>query len=112
MSVNFQSRWFVVGLLTRTLIVHVIRTERIPFVQGRAAVSVLITTAVVMGLGIVLPFTSSGHAVGLVLLRGRTSRAGRPAAQLLRPGAGDEGLVRAPLPSVAVTTRRVARGDA
>jgi Mg2+-importing ATPase len=64
----FQSGWFVVGLLTQTLIVHVIRTERIPFVQSRAAAPVLAMTAVIMGRSIVLPFTSSGHAVGLVPL--------------------------------------------
>ena len=33
----FQSGWFVVGLLTQTLIVHMIRTQHIPFIQSRAA---------------------------------------------------------------------------
>ena len=30
----FQSGWFVVGLLTQTLIVHMIRTQHIPFIQS------------------------------------------------------------------------------
>jgi Mg2+-importing ATPase len=33
----FQSGWFVIGLLTQTLIVHMIRTRHIPFIQSRAA---------------------------------------------------------------------------
>ena len=33
----FQSGWFIVGLLTQTLIVHMIRTPKIPFLQSRAA---------------------------------------------------------------------------
>ncbi len=53
----FQSGWFVVGLLTQTLIVHMIRTEKIPFVQSTAAPIVLATTAAVMGLGAWLPFS-------------------------------------------------------
>jgi Mg2+-importing ATPase len=53
----FQSGWFVVGLLTQTLIVHMIRTEKIPFVQSTAAPVVLATTAVVMVVGGWLPFS-------------------------------------------------------
>lgn len=51
----FQSGWFVVGLLTQTLIVHMIRTPKIPFIQSRAAVPLLIMTAVIMAVGIWLP---------------------------------------------------------
>ena len=41
----FQSGWFVVGLLTQTLIVHMIRTPKIPFIQSRAAAPLLVMTA-------------------------------------------------------------------
>ena len=41
----FQSGWFVVGLLTQTLIVHMIRTQHIPFIQSRAATPVILLTA-------------------------------------------------------------------
>jgi len=61
----FQSGWFVVGLLTQTLIVHMIRTEKIPFVQSTAAPLVLATTSIIMAVGVALPF--SPLAAGLHL---------------------------------------------
>lgn len=61
----FQSGWFVVGLLTQTLIVHMIRTEKIPFVQSTAAPVVLATTAAVMAIGVALPFSPLASAVKL-----------------------------------------------
>ncbi|MBC1813924.1 magnesium-translocating P-type ATPase [Listeria booriae] len=64
----FQSGWFVVGLLTQTLVVHMIRTEKIPFIESRAAAPVMISTLIVMGIGIIIPFTSLGHSIGLVSL--------------------------------------------
>ena len=51
----FQSGWFVVGLLTQTLIVHMIRTPKIPFVESRAAAPLLVMTLTIMALGIFLP---------------------------------------------------------
>jgi len=51
----FQSGWFVVGLLTQTLIVHMIRTPRIPFVESRAAWPLLLTTAAIMAIGVFIP---------------------------------------------------------
>jgi len=51
----FQSGWFVVGLLTQTLIVHMIRTPKLPFVESRAAAPLLATTAAIMALGVWLP---------------------------------------------------------
>lgn len=51
----FQSGWFVVGLLTQTLIVHMIRTAKIPFIQSRAATPLLVMTIVIMCVGIFLP---------------------------------------------------------
>ena len=51
----FQSGWFVVGLLTQTLIVHMIRTRRLPFVQSMAAAPLLAMTVLIAALGIFLP---------------------------------------------------------
>ena len=51
----FQSGWFVLGLLTQTLIVHMIRTPRLSFVQSRAAWPLLWTTAAIMAVGVFLP---------------------------------------------------------
>ena len=61
----FQSGWFVVGLLTQTLIVHMIRTQHIPFIQSRAATPVILLTASVMAIGIYLPFSPLGAHVGM-----------------------------------------------
>lgn len=51
----FQSGWFVVGLLTQALIVHMIRTPKIPFVESRASWPLLTMTLAVMAAGIFLP---------------------------------------------------------
>ncbi len=64
----FQSGWFVVGLLTQTLIVHMIRTQHIPFIQSRAATPVILLTASIMALGIYLPFSPVGEHLGMVPL--------------------------------------------
>lgn len=64
----FQSGWFVVGLLTQTLIVHMIRTRKIPFVQSIASRPVLIMTALIMIAGLIIPFTGFGDFINLVAL--------------------------------------------
>jgi Mg2+-importing ATPase len=51
----FQSGWFVVGLLTQTLIVHMIRTAKVPFLQSRAATPLVVMTLFIMAVGIFLP---------------------------------------------------------
>jgi Mg2+-importing ATPase len=61
----FQSGWFIEGLLTQTLIVHMIRTRHIPFIQSRASWPVLILTGLIMAIGISIPFTAVGIAIGL-----------------------------------------------
>ena len=64
----FQTGWFVESLLTQTLIVHMIRTRKIPFVQSIAAAPVLALTAAAMLVGVVLPFTGLGAKFGMVAL--------------------------------------------
>ncbi len=51
----FQSGWFIVGLLTQTLIVHMIRTPKLPFVESRPAWPLLGATLLVMAIGVFLP---------------------------------------------------------
>jgi Mg2+-importing ATPase len=51
----FQSGWFVVGLLTQTLIVHMIRTPKLPFINSRAAWPLTAMTALIMASGLLLP---------------------------------------------------------
>lgn len=64
----FQSGWFVVGLLTQTLIVHMIRTQHVPFIQSTAGRPILILTSLVMMAGIILPFSSLNTQIGLTVL--------------------------------------------
>jgi P-type Mg2+ transporter len=51
----FQSAWFVVGLLTQTLVVHMLRTPKLPFVQSRAAPPLLGMTLAIVAVGLWLP---------------------------------------------------------
>jgi Mg2+-importing ATPase len=53
----FHTGWFVESILTQTLIVHVIRTNRIPFLQSRASLALSLTTLLVMGAAIALPYS-------------------------------------------------------
>jgi P-type Mg2+ transporter len=64
----FQSGWFVEGLLSQTLIVHMIRTRRVPFFQSWPCAPLLFTTLVIVAIGAFLPFTAIGPAIGLVRL--------------------------------------------
>jgi len=66
----FHSGWFVESLLTQTLIVHIIRTERIPFIQSRASRTMLFTTVCVMAFGAWLPFSPLAHFLGFTPLPG------------------------------------------
>jgi len=66
----FQSGWFIESLATQTLIVHMIRTAQVPFIQSRATWPVLSMTGTIMLVGIVLPFVPVGHKLGLVPLPG------------------------------------------
>jgi Mg2+-importing ATPase len=53
----FQTGWFVESLITQTLIIHVIRTNKLPFVQSRSSVALLATSLLVMAVGLALPFS-------------------------------------------------------
>jgi Mg2+-importing ATPase len=57
----FQSGWFIVGLLTQTLIVHMIRTPKLPFIQSRAAMPLLVMTGLIMAVGVFLPEGPLAH---------------------------------------------------
>ncbi|WP_407478845.1 magnesium-translocating P-type ATPase [Elizabethkingia anophelis] len=56
----FQTGWFVEGLLSQTLIVHIIRTKKIPFIQSWAAAPVVALTSLIMLIGLSIPFTPIG----------------------------------------------------
>ena len=67
----FQTGWFVESLLTQTLIIHVIRTNKIPFIQSRASWPLIVTTVSIMLIGMWLPFSPVGLWLGFVPLPGR-----------------------------------------
>jgi len=64
----FQTGWFVESLLTQTLIIHIIRTAKIPFVESHASPTLIGTTIIVSLFGIALPFTVAGAALGFTPL--------------------------------------------
>ncbi len=64
----FQTGWFVESLFTQTLIIHVIRTNRIPFIQSRASRPLTITSALVVVFGAVLANSPLGAVFGFVKL--------------------------------------------
>ena len=66
----FQTGWFVESLLTQTLIIHIIRTAKIPFIESRASPALTATSIVISVVGIALPFTWAGAALGMTPLPG------------------------------------------
>ena len=64
----FQSGWFVESLITQTLIVHIIRTNQIPFIQGRASWQLTMTTMAVVAVAVWLPHSPFAPALGLTAL--------------------------------------------
>ena len=64
----FQTGWFVESLLTQTLVIHVIRTNKLPFVQSRASLPLVVTSVVIVAVGMWLPFSPFATALGFVPL--------------------------------------------
>ena len=64
----FSTGWFVESLMTQTLIIHVIRTNLLPFVQSRASWQLTMTTILIMAVGAYLPYSPLASALGFVPL--------------------------------------------
>ena len=64
----FQAGWFVESLLTQTLIIHIIRTARIPFLESRASTPLIATTIAIVAIGGAIPYTPIGTMLGFVPL--------------------------------------------
>ena len=62
----FQTGWFVESLLTQTLVIHVIRTNKVPFVQSRPSTTLLLVSLLVAIVGISLPLSPLGRYLGFV----------------------------------------------
>src|SRR6202142_742775 len=66
----FQTGWVVESLMTQTLIIPVIRTNKIPFLQSRASWPLTLTTLSIMAFGAWLPYSPLAFALGLAQLPG------------------------------------------
>ena len=64
----FHTGWFVESLITQTLIIHVIRTNQIPFIQSRSSWQLSMTTILIMLIGAALPYTPLAAPLGFVPL--------------------------------------------
>jgi Mg2+-importing ATPase len=64
----FQTGWFVESLMTQTLIIHVIRTNKVPFLQSRASWRLTLTTVSIMAIGMWLPYSPAASALGFAHL--------------------------------------------
>ncbi|CUP96972.1 magnesium-translocating P-type ATPase [Clostridium baratii] len=64
----FNTGWFVESLWTQTLIIHMIRTKKIPFVQSRASSPVIAMTVIALIVGTIIPFTALGGALQMTEL--------------------------------------------
>jgi Mg2+-importing ATPase len=61
----FNAGWFVESLWSQTLVIHMIRTPKIPFIQSRASLPVLTLTTAAITAGTILPYTRLGKAMGM-----------------------------------------------
>jgi P-type Mg2+ transporter len=64
----FHTGWFVESLFTQTLIIHVIRTNKIPFVQSRASRALILTSLVIVAVGAYLPYSPLASWLGFIPL--------------------------------------------
>jgi Mg2+-importing ATPase len=66
----FQTGWFVESIISQTIIIHIIRTRKIAFIESRASTALMLTSLAVCAVGIWLPFSPLAPALGFVPLPG------------------------------------------
>jgi Mg2+-importing ATPase len=64
----FQAGWFVESMWTQTLVIHMIRTPKIPFIHSRASNQLTLLTFTGIAVLTIIPFTAFGHSIGLAPL--------------------------------------------
>ena len=64
----FHAGWFVESMWTQSLVIHIIRTPKIPFIQSRASAPLTLLTFVGIAVLTIIPFTSIGATIGLAPL--------------------------------------------
>ena len=62
----FHTGWFLESIITQTLIIYIIRTHKIPFLQSRPSKYLVLTSVVIVVIALILPYTSLAPALGLV----------------------------------------------
>jgi Mg2+-importing ATPase len=67
-AVLFQTGWFAFGIISQTLIIHMIRTHRIPFIESKSSKQLLISTFTVVAITILITFTKISTAFDLTKL--------------------------------------------
>ncbi|MDN7671182.1 magnesium-translocating P-type ATPase [Burkholderia oklahomensis] len=65
-----NSGWFVESLVSQTIVVHLLRTRKIPFLQSTASLPVLMSTTIAIAIGCWLPFSPFSEALGFIRLPG------------------------------------------
>jgi len=65
-TMMFQTGWFLESLCTQTLVIHVIRTSKIPVIQSRSSRFLLLMSVFITSLGLALPFSPFGKYMGFV----------------------------------------------
>lgn len=61
----FNAGWFIESLWSQTLVIHMIRTPKIPFIQSRASLPILIFTTTAILVGTMIPYTNLGEMLGM-----------------------------------------------
>ncbi|AEF16796.1 magnesium-translocating P-type ATPase [Thermoanaerobacterium xylanolyticum LX-11] len=64
----FQTGWFVESLWTQTMVVYMLRTEKIPFIQSLPAIPLLLSTLTAIVIGTIIPYTAFGKQLGMLPL--------------------------------------------
>ncbi|MGL4450588.1 MAG: magnesium-translocating P-type ATPase [Sarcina sp.] len=64
----FNTGWFIESLWTQTLVIQMIRTQKIPFLQSKASKPVIISTILAIGVGTLIPFTAIGRSLNMTSL--------------------------------------------
>ena len=62
----FHTGWFLESLITQTLVIHVIRTGKIPFIESKPSQFLMFTSIYIVTIGLVIPFTPLGEYFGFV----------------------------------------------
>lgn len=65
-AAGFQTGWFIESLATQTLVIHIIRTRHLPFIQSKPSKLLLLSTLVIVGIGWMLPYTFIGSYFGFI----------------------------------------------